>query len=108
MSDQRNPAVTEVLIGGDVLRNSIDIATRPVLDHLEATIFGAMGLLTEQMPEMTEDEKLHAEAIICEAAAVTCIRRIFQIRTLVPPDRKVAIYQSLVDQLHQMITGSAP
>lgn len=102
MPELKNAAETEEVIGGDVLRNSIDIVTKPVLDHLEASVLRAMGLITEQAPNLTEQEKLHSEAIMYETAALTCAGRVLQIANQVDADRQLALRGSLWSQLDLM------
>jgi len=86
------------VVGGEVIMDSIEIATRPVLDMLESSVLKAVGLITEQMPSMTDAEKLHIEAIMYETAALTCIGRVQQIAQSLPSSeesRKTSILESL-------------
>ena len=92
----------DFVVGGEVVADSIEIATKPVLDMLESSVLKAVGLIVEQLPSMPEAEKLHVEAIMYETAALTCIGRVQQIAqsmTIAEETRKIAILESLKSRI---------
>jgi hypothetical protein len=93
---KRDAAETEVLIGSGVLENSIEFATKPVLDNLESSVLKALGLITEQVTNLTNEEKLHIEARMYESAALISIGRVLQIAdSLEDAGRQFALRHSL-------------